>query len=562
MQRDEKIKKFIEQAQLSVLIVGAGANGAGTFRDLALQGVDVLLIDREDYCSGASAASSHMLHGGIRYLENGEFRLVREALHERNRMLKNAPHAAHPLPTTIPIYRWFSGLFNAPFKFLGIMNKPSERGAIVIKLGLIMYDFFTRSNRMTPTHKFRMKKASLEQFPALNPNILCTASYYDAWMASPERIVLENIMDAEAVSPDATALNYVSLVRSKADEVFLRDEITGQEFSVKPKIVINAAGPWIDFANEKMKQETDMIGGTKGSHLILEHDALHKAVNGHEMFFENEDGRIVLIMPFEGRVMVGTTDIRIDDPELAICTPEEIVYMLGMIPKIFPDMKVDQSHIVYQFCGVRPLPSSGDSYTGNVSRDHHLSIIEADEVNHFPILALIGGKWTSYRAFSEQTADEVLKRMNVARKESTADLPLGGGRDYPLSEAAKHEWIQAACDRSGLNSERVEVLFDRYGTYANAFIDYIVLESDQALKQAPSFSQREIKFICIHEHVEHVDDLLRRRTLLAMTGFHSEELISELAQCLADIKQWDAEKVRDEIERSKEILAGKHGIVY
>src|SRR6188474_3969988 len=128
MNRNEILSSLKSNPQISVLVVGAGINGIGTFRDLALNGVDVLLVDRADFCSGASSASSHMAHGGIRYLENGEYRLVREAVQERNRMLQNAPHAVKPLPTTIPIFKQFSGLLNAPLKFLGMLDKPSERG--------------------------------------------------------------------------------------------------------------------------------------------------------------------------------------------------------------------------------------------------------------------------------------------------------------------------------------------------------------------------------------------------------------------------------------------------
>src|SRR5688500_691538 len=143
MHRKEIFAALKENPEISVLIVGAGINGIGTFRDLALNGVDVLLVDRCDFCSGASSASSHMAHGGIRYLENGEFRLVREAVQERNRMIKNAAHIVKPLPTTVPIFRYFSGILNAPFKFLGIMDKPSERGSLIIKLRLMMYDAYT-----------------------------------------------------------------------------------------------------------------------------------------------------------------------------------------------------------------------------------------------------------------------------------------------------------------------------------------------------------------------------------------------------------------------------------
>src|SRR5512133_4380855 len=143
MQREKIIESIKQNPEVDVLIVGAGINGAGTFRDLALNKVNVLLVDRGDFCSGASATSSHMAHGGIRYLENGEFRLVREAVQERNRMIENAPHLVKPLPTVVPMFKLFSGLLNAPFKFLKMLDKPSERGSVIIKLGLMMYDAYT-----------------------------------------------------------------------------------------------------------------------------------------------------------------------------------------------------------------------------------------------------------------------------------------------------------------------------------------------------------------------------------------------------------------------------------
>src|SRR6188474_1892782 len=139
MNRSEILTALKNKPEIPVLIVGGGINGIGTFRDLALNGVDVLLVEKSDFCSGASSVSSHMAHGGIRYLENGEFRLVREAVQERNRLLQNAPHLVKPLPTTIPIFKRLSGLLNAPLKFFGVLDKPSERGSIIIKLGLIMY---------------------------------------------------------------------------------------------------------------------------------------------------------------------------------------------------------------------------------------------------------------------------------------------------------------------------------------------------------------------------------------------------------------------------------------
>src|SRR5512139_3725247 len=163
MDRSEILSSLKENPNVSVLVIGGGISGIGAFRDLALNGVDVLLVERADFCSGASSASSHMAHGGIRYLENGEFRLVREAVQERNRLIQNAPHLVKPLPTTIPMFKYLSGILNAPLKFLGWLDKPSERGSVVIKLGLMMYDAYTSAQggqRVVPKHKFHSRKKS------------------------------------------------------------------------------------------------------------------------------------------------------------------------------------------------------------------------------------------------------------------------------------------------------------------------------------------------------------------------------------------------------------------
>lgn len=230
--RKERLQFIQDNPDVSVLIVGAGINGIGTFLDLALQGVDVLLIDRGDYCSGASAASSHMVHGGIRYLENGEFRLVREAVQERNRLLENAPHLVNPLATTFPIFKWFSGLFNAPFKFLGLLDKPAERGAVVIKIGMLLYDFYTRSQKTVPAHIFRNNADSLSLFPQLNPEIVFTGTYYDGSMPSPERIAIELITDAAEINTHAISLNYMSMVSADGVHVTLKDEVDDHTITV------------------------------------------------------------------------------------------------------------------------------------------------------------------------------------------------------------------------------------------------------------------------------------------------------------------------------------------
>ena len=377
--REDRLEWLKEHPDVSVLIIGAGINGIGTFRDLALQGVDVVIVDCGDYCSGASSASSHMVHGGIRYLENGEFRLVREAVQERNRLIDNTPHLVKPLPTTFPIFKIFSGLLNAPLKFLGLLEKPSERGAIVIKLGMVLYDYFTRKQKTVPKHVFRNRRDSLNEFPKLNPEVLFTGTYYDGIMPSPERIAIEVLQDGISPENQAIPLNYVCLASAQENLVTLRDELTGDTLQLKPKILVNAAGPWIDLVNRAMGKKSQFIGGTKGSHLILNHPELRRAIGDHEFFFENKDGRIVLILPLHDKVMIGTSDIQVEDPNDVVINQEEVSYFFEMISRVFPDIVVDRSHIVYTFSGVRPLQFSNGKTTGQISRDHKVENIEADE---------------------------------------------------------------------------------------------------------------------------------------------------------------------------------------
>lgn len=561
MNRQETLQAIKNNPDISVLIIGAGVNGIGTFRDLALQGIDVLIVDKADFGSGASAGSSHMLHGGIRYLENGEFRLVREALHERNRMLQNAPHYSKPLRTTIPIFEWFSGILNAPLKFLDLLNRPGERGAIVIKAGLTMYDWFVRNNRSMPTHEFRMKDAALKEYPKMNANIVCAATYYDAWMPYPERICMEMILDAEQANPDCHALNYMGAVDGDNESVTLQDDLTGERYTVKPKVVINAAGPWIDFVNQHMgRDQQRFVGGTKGSHLVLDHPELHDACNGSEIFFENDDGRIVLIFPYLGRVMVGTTDIRIDNPDDAVCTDDEIDYILGMIDKVFPSITVDQSHIVFTFSGVRPLPYSDANSTGQISRDHSIKTIDASGGLQYPIHSLVGGKWTTFRAFSEHTADVVLKDLKQKRKSSTKNIAIGGGRGYPKSDDAIDNWLQKLQYTSELPIERLRELFDRYGTRAEAIADYISQANDQPLEHHPTYSQREVEFLVTEEKLTHLDDLVLRRSIIAMLGYLTPELLKELADVTGNTLGWSDDRKQAEIERVVNILQAKHKV--
>ncbi len=565
MNRNEILSSLRENPDVSVLIVGAGINGIGTFRDLALNGVDVLLVDRGDFCSGASAASSHMAHGGIRYLENGEFRLVREAVQERNRMIQNAPHIVKPLPTTIPMFKYFSGLLNAPLKFLGWLDKPSERGSVIIKLGLMMYDAYTgrSANRAVPRHRFISRSNSLAQWQQLNPEIVNTATYYDGLISNPERLALELVLDAEADNPNAHALNYVSMVGGEKDSILLRDELTDDTYAVHPKLVINAAGPWIDFANYNLGLATRYVGGTKGSHIVVDHPELRAAIGGNEFFFENKDGRIVLIFPLYDRVLIGTSDIKIENPDEARCTDEEVDYFLGLVARVFPSIKVTHEQIVFRFAGVRPLASSGAKTTGQYSRDHHIEVLSGDWTNlNFPVYSLVGGKWTSFRAFSEQVTDKALVFLEKPRQKNTRDLSVGGGHGYPRNEDDYRKQIESLAAWTGLNGDRLKVLFERYGTRTEAVSDFIKRAADEPLKSLPDYTHREITFLVQHEKVQHLDDIILRRTMLAMLGYLTKAGVEELAEILGESIGWSRDQKNAEVIRTLRLLGDRHGVQF
>ena len=544
---------------MDVLVIGAGVNGIGVFRELALQQVSVLLVDKGDYCSGTSAASSHMMHGGLRYLENGEFRLVREALRERNRLLRNAPHHVQPLPTTMPVFRRFSGLLNAALNFPGLTRRPAERGALVLRLGLGLYDWFSRRERALPTHHFSSREDALRRRPALNPRIVCTATWHDAWLASPERLCMELLGDGLAAYEGAYAMNHVSAVGAQGGTVTLRDEVEGATLRLRPRLVINAGGPWIDIVNRELGRPTRWIGGTKGAHLVLAHPQLREACAGEELFFENRDGRITLFFPLEDCVLLGTTDIPAADPDDASVTDEEIDYLLAAVRVVFPEIEVGREHIVFQYCGVRPLPAGGGQSAGRISRDHSIRAVEAGDGRDFATLGLIGGKWTTFRAFAAQAADEALRRLGRARVAHTEALAIGGGRDWPADEAGRREWLKRMARRSGLAEARLAQLLRRYGTLAEGIAEFCGAGEDTMLQHVAGYSRRELIWIAQREAVVHLDDFLLRRSLLAMCGRVSMETLAEAAEVAGRALGWSAARIEQEKERSAGILRERHG---
>jgi glycerol-3-phosphate dehydrogenase len=556
------VDRLRQRPHAQVLIIGGGINGVGTFRDLALQGLDVALVERADYCQGASGASSHMIHGGIRYLENGELRLVQEAVHERNGLIKIAPHYVKPLMTTIPIFTTFSGMVAVPLRFLTHkkQGKPKERGALLIKVGLTLYDWFSRAGGIVPRHQFKGRTKSLEELPDLNPSVKYTATYFDGSVHNPERLTLDLLREAETSDSQARAANYLAVESVDDSGLQLRDQLTGEGFAFSADLVVNATGAWVDQTDEILGSPSRFMGGTKGSHIVLDNPELLRACHERQMFFEHTDGRIVLIYPMLGRVLVGTTDIDADITEEIVCTDEEITYFFDLIKHIFPAIKVTRDEIVYSFAGVRPLPRHDETQPGFVSRDYrieHRDLVIAGKT--VTLMSLVGGKFTTFRALSEHMTNDVLKVLGHRRTVSTVNLPIGGGKNFPLTETDVQQWIRQHASE-GVDAARVGVLLTRYGTRATEVIDYLQAGEDRVLRSTPELSLREIDYMVEHEQIGHLVDVLIRRTSLAFRGLVTTDLLAELSEALAGPLGWDKARVAQEIRDAEDVLTRLHSV--
>ena len=510
-----------------VVIIGAGINGIGTFRDLSLQGVDCLLIDRGDFCSGASESSSRLMHGGLKYLETGEFRLVRQSAEERNILLRNAPHFVTPLETALPVRSWFGGIVPSIKRFLGLKAKLNDRGAIITKLGLTMYDAFGRRFRTMPVHRFIGGRRARAELKGLDPAITAVGLYYEARLDHAERLGLELVLDALKDNPQSEARSYTKVRSAAGGAIEIEDVLTGAREWVRGDVVVNAGGAWIDGVNAALGLNTRHMGGTKGSHVVVDHPELLAALGGRMVYFGSADGRVNLLYPFKGRVLIGSTDIPVAHPDEARVSEAEIAYMIGVVSEVFPQIVIRRDDVVYAFCGVRPLPNADVDDPGAISRDHSIAE-ERLPGTDVPVLSLIGGKWTTYRGFSEEVTDRILPRIGRARRASTAELPIGGGAAFPKDAAGRQHLVRELAETAGGPEAVGERLLRRYGTRARAIAEAIRASDGRTLDAAPDHHVAEIAWIAANEQVRMADDILRRRTDLALSGRVTPALSDEV----------------------------------
>jgi len=558
-QRAATLDRLAAAPTVSVLIVGGGINGAATFRDLALQGVDCLIVEKGDWCGGASAAPSRLIHGGLKYLETGEFRLVAESTRERNLLLRNAAHFVKALPTVVPIHSVFSGIVPSLLRFLGRKAKLADRGLLIVEAGLTLYDLLGRRHRVMPRHTVAPRSATRRRFPAMAPTVLATSTYYDARVTQAERLCFELVADGQAASGDARALNYTAVTGAAGGRVTLTDEVTGKTLTVEPRLVVNAAGPWIDRVNRAVGLDKTYIGGTKGSHLVVDNPDLVRQLDGHMVYFGSPDGRICLVYPFFGHALIGSTDIKADDPDAVICDDAEADYMLAMVREVFPRLTLTTQQIVYRYAGMRPLPAVSVDDPAEISRDHSVrrDLLPGADV---PVLSLIGGKWTTFRAFAAEVTDEVLRALRQSRRVETTFVPIGGGRDFPTTEQARNAWVTRVARTYSLSLARAGVCLDRYGTRAEAILRDVDDRPDHALTSLPEYRAQEVRAVIRSEQVVNLSDVVLRRLPIAVAGRLNRKSAIELAAHAAEVLHWSAQERERQIESLRKIVLERHGI--
>jgi glycerol-3-phosphate dehydrogenase len=561
--REEVLRQLsdLPDGSAPILIVGGGINGIGLYRDLALQGVPAVLIDKYDFCSGTSAAPSRLIHGGLRYLETGEFELVRESVIERNHLLRNAPHLVKPIPVWVPAFSWLGGMFSAVLRFLKLKKTPGAKGILVVKLGLVFFDRFGGASQTMPRHRLVPRAESRRRMPGLSDKVRAVAEYFDARLLHPERLALELIKDAERDCPQSLAIPYVSLEETRDGVVRLKDGITGEMFAISPRLVINCAGAWVDEVNRRLNIDKRLIGGTRGSHLVMRRPDLARQLGDGMLYFETRDFRACLVYALDSQnILLGTTDIRAGDPEAASCSDEEIDYLFDVLGQVLPGARGQRSEIVFAYAGIRPLPWSGDATTGAISRDHALHEFEPRSDRAFPVLTLVGGKWTTYRACAEQICDAVLKRLAIRRSGSTLSQAIGVARDFPTDQVGQGRALDDIVNASGLEPALVARLLRRYGGTAGQVAAMVADGGRQALGRDGQYHEGEIRWIARNERVSRLADIVLRRTLLAFENAITPDTITGIATIAASELGWDLARRAEEVELTTALLTQRHRV--
>jgi glycerol-3-phosphate dehydrogenase len=483
----------VSNESVDLLVVGGGINGAGIARDAAGRGLKVALVEQDDLGSATSSASTKLIHGGLRYLEFHEFRLVREALMERERLLAIAPHIIRPMQFVLP-------------------HVEGLRSRWLIRLGLFFYDHAGGRRKLPASRSVRLAGAGLGQ--PLNPAIGHGFEYSDCWV-DDSRLVVLNAMDAAErgalIRPQTRFL--AATPRDGVWSAVCQEQPGGRQFEIQAHAIVNAAGPWVESVLQVVQglpRQGKQVRLVKGSHIVVR--KLHEGAHAYTL--QHPDGRVVFAIPYEDDyTAIGTTDVSFTgDPHSAAISAEEIAYLCGTVNQYFAPRRLTPADVIWSYAGVRPLFDDAAADVSKVTRDYQLELLAGIDGLH--ALAIYGGKITTYRKLAEAALARLQPVVGGSDRSWTADSPLPGG-DLPKRDPAA---FLAECGRRWpkLPVQLLRRLARSYGTRIEHILPTAAKLEDLGRQHGAGLSDAEVDYLRAKEWARTADDILWRRTKLGL----------------------------------------------
>ncbi|SKA38562.1 glycerol-3-phosphate dehydrogenase [Enhydrobacter aerosaccus] len=482
-----------EGQPLDLFVVGGGINGAGIACDAAGRTLTVGLCEMNDFASATSSASTKLIHGGLRYLEHYEFRLVREALMEREVLLAKAPHLSWPLRFVLP-------------------HEPHLRPRWMLRLGLFLYDHLDWHMTLPKSKAVDLQHSKFGA--GLKSTFRKGFVYSDGWV-DDARMVIANLKSARNMGARIFARHRCTSARRTPDGKLWDIELAapqGTTIRLQARGLVNASGPWVKhFLDEQAAVRTPKrVRLVKGSHIVV--PRLHDG--DHAFILQNEDNRIVFVIPYERDFsLIGTTDITVETSDKPVCSPEEIAYLCD-IAGHYMAKPVTPADVVWTYSGVRPLFDDGDDDPSAVTRDYHLEV-DAPEGGGAPILSVFGGKITTYRRLAEHALEDLRPFYPSMGNAWTAHKALADGEmaDAPSFEQAFDRFVEGACAaKPGLPRDLVRVLARRHGTGLDDLLDEVRTVADLGRCFGGHLYEAEVRYLMREEWAAEPDDVLWRRT--------------------------------------------------
>lgn len=563
------IVRGVSASSQPVLILGAGINGCAIARELLLNGVPVCLVDTGDIASGTTAYSSRLIHGGLRYLEYGEFDLVRESLAERTRLLELAPQFVRPLRLFIPVRNRFGGLLTSAKRFLKL-DSPSDaavsRGVWLARIGLVMYDTFA-STPNWPRH--RVHRVGDDGTPPVDfTRYQWLCSYWDAQIAFPERYVVALVEDARRLAAEqniefqlltyhrATLNGKTATVAPVIREVSQTLGASGTQ-TLQPAAIFNATGAWVDLTLQQLHVPAQrLMGGTKGSHFFTTHEKLRDALGGKAIYGEADDGRPVFILPLCEGTLIGTTDVPFEgDPAAALATDDELNYLIGVVNEVLPHVRLTRGDIDWHYSGVRPLPYVGETTPASITRRHWL---EEHRDCAAPLYSVIGGKLTTNRSLAESAAETILSRLGKPVRANSRDRIIPGGENYPRDEAAVAGAQAQLAQRFHLRREQIATVWSLCGTRTESILPNLsgLLAGNLTDTQLP---RAFVRWVIRHESPRTLDDLVERRLMLLYQPRMTAATLRDLSKMLVEAGLISPGEIDTEVRRVIDRLQSRFG---